>query len=126
MASACVLLARAIILMLDGAGKVIERTSENQFQKWIVALTFFSGASTATSGMPEGVPLPSVLAELLAQPAAESTASRNSTTLILTGVLLNSRGRFSSADKARGEPGKLGLNNIRDAFRSQGFEIDVI
>jgi hypothetical protein len=39
-------------------------------------------------------------------------------------VLLYSRGRFSSADKARGEPGKLGLNNIRDAFRSQGFEID--
>ena len=109
MASACVLLALAIILMLDGARKVIERTSEDQFQKWIVALTFFSGASTVTSGMPVGVPLPSVLAELLAQPAAESTASRSSTTLILTRVLLYSRGRFSRADKARGSRGKSGL-----------------
>jgi hypothetical protein len=59
--------------------------------------------------MPEGVPLPSVLAELLAQPTAESTASRSSTTLILTRVLLYSRGHFSSADKTRGEPDKLGL-----------------
>ena len=57
--------------------------------------------------MPEGAPLPSVLAELLAQPGAESTASRSSTTLILTGVLLDSRGRFSRADKARGELGQI-------------------
>jgi len=59
--------------------------------------------------MPESVPLPSVLAELLAQPTAESTASRSSTTLILTRVLLRSRRRFSSAEKARGESRKSGL-----------------
>jgi hypothetical protein len=59
--------------------------------------------------MPGSAPLPSVLAELLAQPSAESTASRSSTTLTLTRVLLRSRGRFSSANKARREPRKLGL-----------------
>jgi hypothetical protein len=75
----------------------------------MVALTFFSGALTVTSGMPEGVPLPSVLAELLAQPTAESTASRSSTTLILTrGVLLRSRGAFQ-AQRRRGEWRKLRL-----------------
>ena len=76
--------------------------AEGRFQKRMVALTLFSGKSTPNSGMPECVPLPSVLAELLAQPAAESTASRSSITLIVTRVLLRSRRRFSSAEKAHG------------------------
>jgi hypothetical protein len=68
----------------------------------MVALTFFSSALTVTFGMPEGVPLPSVLAELLAQATTESTATRSSTTLILTrGVLLRSRALFKRKEGAR-------------------------
>jgi hypothetical protein len=81
-----------VIRVYDEGGNMIETHEQSgEFQKLMVALTFFSGALTVTSGMPEGVPLPSVLAELLAQPTAESTASRSSTPLILTrGVLLRS------------------------------------
>ena len=68
-----------------------------EFQKLIVALTFFSGALIVTFGIPEGVALPSESAALLAQPTAESIASRSSATLILTrGVLLRSRGTFQA------------------------------
>jgi hypothetical protein len=82
---------------------------KGDFQKLIVALTFFSGASTVTFGMPESVPLPSVLVELLAQPTAESTISRSSTTLILTrGILLRSRGALQPR-RRRGESRKLRL-----------------
>ena len=90
-----------------------------EFQKLIVALTFFSGALTVTSGMPEGVPLPSVLAELLAQPAAESTASRSSTTLILTrGVLLRSRRGFQAQRSVESRANYV-CNNLLFAFTIQ-------
>ena len=78
-----------------------------EFQKLMVALTFFSGTLTVTFGVSEGFALASVLAELLAQPAVKSTASRSSVTLILTRALLRSQRRFSSAEKARGKSRKL-------------------
>jgi hypothetical protein len=67
-----------MIRVCDDTGNLIEtHQHEGDFQKLIVALTFFFGASTVTFGMP-------LLVELLAQPTAESTANRSSTTLILT------------------------------------------
>jgi hypothetical protein len=72
-----------------------------EFQKLMVALTFFSGTLAVTVGRFEDFSLASVLVELLAQPAAESSASRSTTTLILTRVFLRRQRRFSSAANAR-------------------------
>ena len=71
---------------------------KSDFQKLIVALTSFFGVSTVTFGLSESTPFPSVLLELLAQPTAESTVSRSSTTLILIrGILLRSRSLSNAA-----------------------------
>src|SRR2546430_17140142 len=72
------MLCSAFTMMLAAWSK---RTSREEFQKRTVALTFFSGESNVTSGIPEAVPLPSVLGELLAQPTVESIASRSSRTV---------------------------------------------
>jgi hypothetical protein len=73
----------ALIRVYDEASNVIETHEEiGEFQKLMVALTFFSGALTVTSGTPEGVPPRPMLAELLAQPTAESAANRSSASLI--------------------------------------------
>ena len=68
-----------------------------KFQKVMVALTFFCGALTVTSGMPEGVPPRPVLTKLLAQPTAESTSNRSSASLLLIcGVVIAHSRRFST------------------------------
>jgi hypothetical protein len=85
-----------VIRVYDEAGNVIETHEQiGEFQKLMVALTFFSGALTVTSGTPEGVPPRPMLAELLAQPTAENAADRSSASLIrICGVVPCSRGAF--------------------------------